>query len=157
MRPLIRPLLEVAAFQGLLGWLYVAACAAARPADMSQAIAAVLPMRRDTFGACCFVLSALAAFALQVRGEVHRPRRPLTRGPAAAALRTVTVYALLVWAYLSVNSLTHPQTIGRQLTHFSPTPSEGTTAVACFAVSAGTLLALRALGVRRTTPAASRV
>ena len=156
MRSLTRPLLEVAAFHGLLGWLYVAAAAATRPDSLSLPITAVLPMRRDTFGACCLAVSALAALALQVRGEAHRPRRPLTPGTAAAVLRTVTGYALLVWAYLCVNSLTHPDTIGRRLTHFSPTPAEGTTAVVCFAASAAALLALRTVGGPRPAPVASR-
>ncbi|WP_037601353.1 hypothetical protein [Streptacidiphilus rugosus] len=146
-----RPLLEVGWLHGLLGWLYVAAVAAVRPDTMSLPITAVVPLRRDTFGACCFVVSALAALVLQARGQAHRPGR-LTPGTTAAVLRTIVCYALLVWVYVCVNSLTHPGTIGRRLTHFSPTPAEGTTAVLCFAVSAVALLLLRLLRARQAPP-----
>jgi hypothetical protein len=157
MRLVTRSLLEVAAVHGLLAWLYVAACAATRPDSMSRAITTVVPMRRDTFGVWSFAVSSLAAFALQVRGEIPilmspRQRRIPRTGPVDSALRTLVVYALLVWAYLCVNSLTHPQTIARQLTHFAAVPSEGTTAVVCFAASAAALLALRVRGVSAREP-----
>lgn len=60
-----------------------------------------------------------------------------------ATLRTVFVYGLLVWIYLAVNSLTHPETLPRPLTHFLPWPSEADTAVTCFVLSAAAFLALR--------------
>ncbi|MEZ0092693.1 hypothetical protein [Streptacidiphilus sp. EB129] len=147
-RPSVRPLLEVALLHGLLGWLYVAAVAATRPDAMAVPIASVLPMRRDTFGACCFAVSGLAAFALQAGEQAFR-RRPVRRGAVDAALRTVVGYALLVWAYLCVNSLTHPGTTARQLTHFATVPTEGTAAVGCFAASAVALYLLRSRGARR--------
>ncbi len=150
MKQLARPLTEVAFVHGLLGWLYVAACAATRPEELDVAVATLFPVRRDTFGAGCFAVSALAAFALQVRSAAGpapwRPARPARRGPVDAALRTVVGYALLTWAYLCVNSLTHPETVGRQFTHFVPVPTEGTTAAVCFVASAAALLALRVRG-----------
>jgi hypothetical protein len=131
---------------GLLGWIYVAACAAARPQDMSLPITAIVPLRRDTFGALCFVVSACAAVGLQVGTG-----RPLSRqypgsGVLTALLRTAVGYGLLVWAYLCVNSLTHPYTIGMRLTHFSAFPAEGTTAVASFLLAAASFFGLRLLG-----------
>ncbi len=147
MRPLARPLLEVALVHGMLGWLYAAACAAVDPAGMSLPVALLLPMRRDTFGICCFALSALAFFLLQDgRGRFWRPRRS-TGTRLDAALRTVVCFALLTWVYLVVNSFTHPVTLARQLTHLARVPTEGTAAVLCFAGSAVALLLLRA---RRT-------
>ncbi|WP_145909854.1 hypothetical protein [Kitasatospora viridis] len=143
------PLLDVALVHGLLGWLYVAAWAATRPGTLSGELSSWLPLRRDTFGALCFALSAAAHLVRGLR-PAGPPWRDRTRpGPGqpgdrvAAVLRTLVGYPLLVWAYLCVNSLTHPQTIDRQLTHFAPVPTEGTTAVACFALSAAALLALR--------------
>ncbi len=150
MKGFVRPLTEVAFVYGLLGWLYVAACAATRPDELDVAVATLFPVRRDTFGAGCFALSALAAFALQVRAAdgpaPWRPTRPARRGPVDAALRTVVGYALLTWAYLCVNSLTHPETVARQFTHFVSVPSEGTTAAVCFVASAAALLTLRVRG-----------
>jgi hypothetical protein len=133
---------------GLLGWLYVAAVAAARPGSLSEHIAAVLPVRRDTFGAACFLVSALCAFGLRARLGTYWPRLRSRAGLAEAALRTLIGYALLAWAYLCVNNLTHPRTTGMRLVHFFASPSEGTTAVACFAAAAVALFLLRG----RTAP-----
>ncbi|WP_327066253.1 hypothetical protein [Kitasatospora sp. NBC_01302] len=145
------PLLDVALVHGLLGWLYVAAWAATRPDTLSGPLTSWLPLRRDTFGAVCFALSALAHLTRGLRpqgppwraprGPDGRPGRPRDR--LTAVLRTLVGYPLLLWAYLCVNSLTHPQTIDRQLTHFATVPTEGTAAVGCFAASAVALLALR--------------
>ena len=143
MRNWRRPALETVMVYGLFGWLYVAVYAAARPLDLSSSIAAFVPLRRDTFGALSFLLSAAAAFALQLGSTPLWTRTPRRRGPLDAALRTVCGYALLVWAYLCVNSLTHPYTIAMRLVHFSATPAEGTMADLCFAASAACLFALR--------------
>lgn len=133
---------------GLLGWVYVAVLAAARPTVLSEHIAAVLPVRRDTFGAVCLLGSALCAFTLRARTGAYWVRLKGKAGALDAALRTTAVYALLVWVYLCVNSVTHPQTTGMRLIHFWSSPSEGTTAVGCFiAVTAG-LFAVRMRGRR---------
>jgi len=140
-----RPLLAVALVHGLLGWLYSAAWAAFRPNGLPAPVSSWLPMRRDTFGVCCFAASALAFFLLQLSGERWPAVLPDRRdgGAAGAALRTLVVFPLLAWAYLCVNSLTHPCTIGLRLTHFASVPTEGKTAVCCYVVSAVALLALR--------------
>lgn len=149
MRAGVRALAEVALVHGLLGWLYVAAWAAARPGDLSAPVTSLLPLRRDTFGALAFAASAVAAFALQTGHGRLWPGRPVRSGTVDAALRTVVGYALLVWAYLCVNSFTHPETIGRRLTHFAPLPTEGATAVACYLGSAVALFTLRVRAGRR--------
>ena len=140
-----RPLLAVALVHGLLGWLYCAAWAAFRPNELPAPVSSWLPLRRDTFGVCCFAASALAFFLLQLSGEQRPAVLPYHRGGGAvvAALRTLVVFPLLAWAYLCVNSLTHPSTIGWRLTHFASVPTEGKTAVCCYAISAVALFALR--------------
>src|SRR5207249_2686284 len=96
-----------------------------------------------TFGACSFAVSLAATFALQVHsGSVFR-RLAARPGVLDAALRTVVVFGLLVWAYVAVNSLTHPATICHRFGHFVPWPTEGTVAVVCFAASAASLFELR--------------
>lgn len=142
----LRPLVETVAVFGLLGWLYVAAVAAARPQDLWWHIASVVPLRRDTFGTLCFVLSGAAVFALQLRSGRLWTRGPRRREPLDAALRTVGGYALLGWIYLCVNSLTHPETIPRRLVHFTALPTEGTAADVGFAAAAACFLALRLRG-----------
>jgi len=112
-------------------------------------ISVVVPLRRDTFGAACFAVSAVAAFLLQAGRAPLWDRRPARRGPVDAALRTCSAYALAAWVYLCVNSLTHPYTISLRLTHFAPSPAEGTAADLCFAASLGFLFILRLRGAAR--------
>ncbi|HEY3873348.1 MAG TPA: hypothetical protein VGM10_33635 [Actinocrinis sp.] len=144
MNPRLRAAAEVVLVHGLLGWIYVAALAAVYPNALGQHIAAVLPLRRDTFGALAFAASALAAVSLQTRTGRFWARRSLSGpGLTRAVLNVVVVYGLLTWAYLCVNSLSHPWSTGLQVTHFVSRPSEGTTAVFCFAASAVCLFLVR--------------
>ncbi|MFI9802989.1 hypothetical protein ACIHEJ_01185 [Streptomyces sp. NPDC052301] len=144
MRQAFRATLETVLVHGLLGWLYVAAVAAARPSALSVPISSLLPVRRDTFGTACFALSALAATLLHTATGRWWQRTAPRPGAGPALLRTGTVHGLLVWAYLCVNSLTHPETLARPLTHFADAPREGQTASWAFAVTALTLLLARA-------------
>ena len=141
----LRAAAEVAVLYGLLGWVYVAAYAAVFPNELNHPIAAVLPLRRDTFGVLAFAASATAATALRARtGYVWtRRRRQAERGWARSLLHTVFGYGLLAWVYLCVNSLTHPWTTGMRLTHFASRPSEGSAAVFGFAASGLALFLLR--------------
>lgn len=149
MSPRMRAAAEVALVHGLLGWIYVAAYAAAFPQELSRHVAGLVPLRRDTFGALAFAASALAAITLQARtGRLWIRRSEPVRGLSHAALNTVVGYGLLVWAYLCVNSMTHPWTLSMRLTHFFSWPSEGGTAVASYAASAVALFL-----VRRAVPA----
>jgi hypothetical protein len=148
MKELSRPLLNVALVHGMLGWIYIAAWAAVRPEGLSGQLSHWLPLRRDTFGVLCFTASALAYFILEFSPRPWWSRGTCRHGPIGAGLRTLVWYPLLAWAYLCVNSLTHPWTIDQPLTHFATVPSESTTAVACFAISAGALLALRMSALR---------
>jgi hypothetical protein len=76
IRRAVTALLEMFALYGIMGWLYVAVLATARPDDLAHALTHWLPVRCDTFGALCFVISALAYLLLNVRagrGIVHWP------------------------------------------------------------------------------------
>lgn len=143
----LRAAAEVVLVYGLLGWIYVAVYAATHPRDLSVPIAAVVPLRRDTFGALAFIASALAAVVLQARtGRLWARRAAPVRSLKPAVLNTIAGYGLLVWAYLCVNSMTHPWTMRMQLTHFVSWPSEGGTAVASYAASAVALYVVRSAG-----------
>ncbi|WP_330455743.1 hypothetical protein OIB37_01995 [Streptomyces sp. NBC_00820] len=141
----MRAVAETAMVYGLLGWLYVAVVAAIRPDDLAGPVSALVPVRRDTCGAVCFAVSATAALALQTATGTWWFRAAPRRGPLIAVLRVCTGYGLLVWAYLCVNSLTHPATLSRPLTHFAAVPREGQTASWAFVVSAAALVSARAL------------
>lgn len=143
MRRVIRPAAETMMLYGLLGWLYIALWAALRPDELSVPVTALIPMRRDTFGALCFAGSAIAAAGLQVGTGRFLPGCRCSRAAADAVLRTVALYALLAWIYLCVNSFTHPYTLGIGLTHFASEPTEGTTATLCFPLSAAAFAVLR--------------
>ncbi len=54
MNPRMRAAAEVALVHGLLGWIYIAAYAAAFPQELSRHVADLVPLRRDTFGALAF-------------------------------------------------------------------------------------------------------
>ncbi|MEY9856025.1 nitrate reductase NapE component [Catenulispora sp. GAS73] len=143
MRTMYRPAAETLMVAGLLGWGYVALIAVLRPHVLSEPIAAVLPMRRDTFGALCLLVSFGAACVLRARTGKFWTRRPGRPDAAEAALAAVGGYAFLVWVYLCLNNLFHPETTGYRLTHFWEHPSEGTTAVLCFLLLSVCLFGLR--------------
>jgi hypothetical protein len=138
-----RPAAETLMVAGLLGWVYVALVAVLRPDALSSPITAVLPMRRDTFGALGLTLSFGCAYALRVRTGTFWARRAGRPDAAEAGLAAVGGYAFLVWVYLCLNNLSHPRTPRSRLTHFLEHPSEGTTAVLCFLLLSACLFGLR--------------
>jgi hypothetical protein len=148
MRTLCRPAAETLMVAGLLGWAYSALVAVLRPDALSQPITAVLPMRRDSFGALAMALSLACAFALRARTGTFWARRSGRPDLIEAGLAAVGGYAFLVWVYLCLNNLSHPWTTGYRLTHFWEHPSEGTTAVLCFLLLSGCLFGLRARKAR---------
>lgn len=144
MNPRVRAVAEAVMVYGLLGWVYVAVYAAAHPNELSQPIAALVPLRRDTFGALAFAASAIAATVLRgATGRIWAAGPEPARGWSRAVLHTVAGYGVLVWIYLCANSLAHPWTLSQRLTHFASWPTEGTTAVAGFAASAISFFLLR--------------
>jgi hypothetical protein len=140
---MLRPAAETVMVAGLLGWAYVALVAVLHPHVLSTHISAVLPLRRDTFGAVSLALSFGCAVVLRARTGTFWTRRPGRPDAVEAVLAAVGGYAFLVWVYLCGNNLSHPSTTGYRLTHFAEHPSEGTTAVLCFALLTGCLFGLR--------------
>jgi hypothetical protein len=121
----------------------------------------VIPhLRTDTTGVIAF---AVAAVSLVVSRYLQLRRRGAGTGqpasgwsrsgrPAAGAAGLVTVQAVAetaavlctgVVAYLSLNAVTHPDTLRLQLTHLWPWPSEGTVRVIALGIC------LVAVAVRR--------
>jgi hypothetical protein len=143
MRTMCRPAAETLMVAGLLGWAYVALVAVLRPGVLGTPISAVLPMRRDTFGALSMALSFGCACAVRARTGRFWARRAGRPDLAEAVLAAVGGYAFLVWVYLCLNNLIHPRTTGYRLTHFWEHPSEGTTAVLCFVLLSACLFGLR--------------
>lgn len=143
MRTMSRPAAETLMVAGLLAWVYVASVAVLRPDTLSTHIAAVLPVRRDTFGAVSLAVSFACAYALRARTGTFWARRTGRPDAAEAGMAAVGGYAFLVWVYLCLNNLSHPRTTGYRFTHFWEHPSEGTTAVLCFVLLSACLFGLR--------------
>jgi hypothetical protein len=72
-----------------------------------------------------------------------RPEPTASRALSAKVLDGLSGYALLGWAYIAANSITHPATLHLGLTHFASWPHERTFGIACFVLSGVLYLAAR--------------
>jgi hypothetical protein len=98
---------------------------------------AIPHLRTDTLGVIAF---AVAVVSLSVSKYLQLRRRssgtPAQAAPRAAGVlavqamaETAVVLATALVIYLSMNTVTHPETLQLQLTHLWPWPSEGTVRV----------------------------
>lgn len=68
----------------------------------------------------------------------------LSRGKVAgASVRTLFVYSTVIAIYLMVNSITHPETMAKPLTHVLPWPTEGSALVFALLCSGSSFFLLR--------------
>jgi hypothetical protein len=149
------------AASGGLCWAGAAALASFRPHLLGLPYWYEIPrLRTDTCGALAFLGTAICL----VIGKYLRLRRLAGAGagpepgarPAAAGARmrliiavseTAAILSAALVVYLSVNAVTHPQTLEIQATHFASWPTEGTLRVLALvvcAVSVGVLRYIRA-------------
>jgi hypothetical protein len=104
----------------------------------------VIPLRTDTCGALAFFLTAVTLVAskyLRLRRLAAGSGAPVRNpGPSTwltvAVAETAGILAAGLVVYLSVNAVTHPQTLELQATHFAQWPTEGTLRVIALAVLA---------------------
>jgi hypothetical protein len=145
------------AYGALLCWLSTCAVASFHGAYLTRPYWAAIPaLRTDTCGALAFVVAAVSLTA----SEYLRLRRRHTgkafntpaRSPrkmelgARAASETVAVLSTGLVAYISVNAVTHPVTLGIHATHFAPWPAEGTLRVLALLGCVASVATLRYLG-----------
>jgi len=102
---------------------------------------AVPLLRTDTTGALAFavaIVSLVVSKYLQLSRRNGAPAQPTAAPAAARSAGVLTVQAMAetgvilgtgLVIYLSLNAVTHPVTLGIQLTHLWPWPSEGTVRV----------------------------
>jgi hypothetical protein len=94
-------------------------------------------LRTDTTGVFAFavaIVSLSVSKYMQLRRRSNdAPAQPAPRAAGVLAVQAVAETAVVLGtalvAYLSVNAVTHPQTLRLQLTHLWPWPSEGTVRV----------------------------
>jgi len=97
---------------------------------------AIPQLRTDTTGIIAFlvaIVSLVVSRYLQLRRRSGAPVPPVA-GPAGvvaaqAIAETAAVLGTGLVAYLSLNAVTHPETLRLQVTHLLPWPSEGTVRV----------------------------
>ena len=149
------------AVSGGLCWAGAAALASFRPHLLGLPYWYEIPrLRTDTCGAVAFLATAICLVISKylrlrrVAGAAAGPGsgpRPVPAGAgmrlAVAVSETAAVLSAALVAYLSVNAVTHPQTLAIQATHFASWPTEGTLRVLALvvcAVSVGVLRYIRA-------------
>jgi len=149
------------AVSGGLCWAGAAALASFRPHLLGLPYWYEIPrLRTDTCGAVAFLATAICLVISKylrlrrVAGAAAGPGSGPRPVPAGAGMRltvavseTAAVLSAALVAYLSVNAVTHPQTLAIQATHFASWPTEGTLRVLALvvcAVSVGVLRYIRA-------------
>lgn len=164
------------AFSALLCWVTTAIVGSFRPEGLPAPYWQALPwLRTDTLGALSFVVAAgslpvseylrlrrrrAAALAQPASGlpEAAVPSGGSAALGALAVAETVAVLATGLVGYLSLNAITHPQTLLLHVTHLLPWPSEGTLRVAGLVLCACSVTVVRYLraapaDVRAASPA----
>jgi hypothetical protein len=158
------------AFAALLCWVTTALVGTFRPQGLPAPYWQALPwLRTDSLGFVAFIAAAAslpvseylrlrrrrtAAIAQSSSGR-QRAGAPLS-GPGAlvvlAAAETIAVLATGLVGYLSLNAITHPQTLLLHVTHLLPWPSEGTLRVAGLLLCFGSVTAVRYLRAASDRP-----
>jgi len=152
-----------AGYTAMLIWVGSALVASFTGGEANPYWPAIPFLRTDTAGDLAFVVAIVSLVVsryLQLRRRRAPPVRPAAR-PAGlvmvqAVAETAAVLFTAVVIYLSFNAVTHPVTLGLQLTHLLPGPSEGTTRVIALAiclVAVATSRYLRATAPRQSQPA----
>jgi hypothetical protein len=165
------------AFSGLLCWVSTALVASFRPQDLPAPYWQALPwLRTDSLGVLAFIVAAVSLPVSEYlrlrrrRVAAARIAQPASDGASAGAppdstavgplvalavSETVAVLATGVVGYLSVNAVTHPQTLLLQVTHLLPGPSEGTLRVAGLILCFCSVSVIRYLRALAASPAGS--
>jgi hypothetical protein len=125
------------AYGGLLCWASTALVGSFRGQDLPVHYWQPIPLCTDTSGFIAFLVATICLTAseyLRLRRRRAGPASPRAAPAPAATLalavsEMVTVLATGLFAYLSFNAITHPETLLLHITHLLPWPAEGTVRV----------------------------
>jgi hypothetical protein len=151
---IIESLATGVAYGAALCFASVCLVASFRPYDLATPYwSEVRLLRTDTCGVICFVIVAVTLVVseflrLRRKQEQRKGRQHLQTGRGSAPLATAVteVVALLssgLVVYISVNAVTHPDTLVLRATHFATWPTEGTLRVAALFLSVCSVALLR--------------
>ncbi len=136
----------IVALYAFLVSLYGVTTAIFRPSRLSRPlIPAIGAPRIDTSATIALIVSGLF-FVLR---DVRRSRdnaRSFRSNVSGGVLRMFTWYGLFGWLYIAANSVVHPFTLNKQLTHFLSVPTESQFGAACFILSGIAWLSLTLAG-----------
>jgi hypothetical protein len=136
-------------------WCYVAAVATLHPQYLPLHFFGRIPIRTDTTGIWCFVLSTALLMVTGYRHALAEQNSRLARYIFAVA-RSLAFHAAAGWAYLASSSISHRFSLDRPLTHVLPWPSEGTASIVSLATALVALSMYFILRVSFTSTAALR-
>lgn len=102
---------------------------------------AIPELRTDTVGFIAFAVAIISlpiSKYLQLRRGSSTPAQPVARSSRVLAVQAMADTAVFLGTglviYLSLNAVTHPETLRLQLTHMWPWPSEGTVRVTALGI-----------------------
>lgn len=123
-------------YTAVLVWSGAALVASFTQGGSSPYWPAIPGLRTDTAGAIAFVVAIVGLAVskyLQLRRRSGAPVQPVARSSGVLAVQAMAETAVFLGTgiviYLSLNAVTHPETLRLQLTHLWPWPSEGTVRV----------------------------
>jgi len=123
-------------YTAVLIWSGAALVAAFTDGEPSPYWPAIPGLRTDTVGVIAFtvaIVSLAASRYLQLKRHSGAPAQPMVRSAGVLAVQAMAETAVFLGTglviYLSLNAVTHPETLRLQLTHLWPWPSEGTVRV----------------------------
>jgi hypothetical protein len=150
-----------------LCWISVCLLANFRPGDLGGPYWSGAPhLRSDTCGILAFFAVAVCfgtseylrlrrrrdAMASSGRGSSRKTTKPFV----LAASETTTILATGLVIYVSVNAVTHPETLDMRATHLATWPTEGTLRVVALLLCVCSVAVLRYLFAERASGSGSR-
>ena len=152
-------------YTAVLIWSGTALVASFTDGEANPYWPAIPELRTDTTGVIAFAVSIVSLVVskyLQLRRRSGAPAQPTARSSGVLAVQAMAEIAVFLGTglviYLSINAVTHPETLRLQLTHIWPWPSEGTARVIglgiCL-VGVATSRYLRAAAVPKKTDTAA--